>query len=325
MIAGCGEEVLCAADRQARLMLRGVRPAEAVLDTDTFNEMDDQFALVFALLSPELFHLRAVTAAPFFNELSSGPADGMEKSYQEICRILALTGAPQSLAYRGSVSYLPDRDTPVESPAARRIVELAREAKRAGRVLHILAIAALTNVASALLLAPEIAESCVIVWLGGNPPDWPDCGEFNLKQDIAAVQVVFDSGTPLIHIPCVHGAETLLTTLAELEEHCAPFGRIGAGLYEVAKRFMNRQGSRIIWDISTVGIFAAPEAYTSELRPILKLGDDGRWRREPGRPFCRFVCRINRDPVFRILFEKIAAAALADHQGRSGEKVHFPA
>lgn len=297
------------AERERRLMLRTGFPAEAVLDTDTFNEMDDQFALIFALLSPELLHLRAVTAAPFFNELSTGPGDGMEKSYQEICRLLELAKAPVALAHRGSTSYLPDRCTPVDSPAARRIVELALDAKRRGTVLHILAIATLTNVASALLLAPEIAGSCVIVWLGGNPPEWPDFREFNLKQDIPAAQVVFDSGAPLIHIPCVHGAETLITTLAELEEHCAPFGPIGAGLHDVALRFMNRQGSRIIWDISTVGIFAAPEAFTTELRPILKLDDDGRWRRDPGRPLCRYVCRIDRDPVFRALFAKIAAAA----------------
>lgn len=300
---------LPAAERERRLMLRTGFPAEAVLDTDTFNEMDDQFALIFALLSPELLHLRAVTAAPFFNELSTGPGDGMEKSYQEIRRLLELAEAPVSLAHRGSTSYLPDRCTPVDSPAARRIVELALEAKRRGTVLHILAIAALTNVASALLLAPEIAGSCVIVWLGGNPPEWPDYREFNFYQDIPAVQVVFDSGAPLIQIPCVHGAETLITTLAELEEHCAPFGPIGAGLYDVALRFMNRQGSRIIWDISTVGIFAAPEAFTTELLPTPVPGDDGRWRREPGRPLCRYVSRINRDPVFRALFGKIAAAA----------------
>lgn len=300
---------LTAEQRRERLLLRSAAPVEAVLDTDTFNEMDDQFALVFALLSPELLQLRAVTAAPFFNELSSGPADGMEKSYQEIRRILDLADAPESLAFRGSLSYLPDRNTPVDSPAARRIVELALDAKRRGKVLHILAIATLTNVASALLLAPEIAGNCVIVWLGGNPPDWPDFREFNLKQDIPAAQVVFDSGAPVVHIPCVHGAETLITTLAELEEHCAPFGRLGAGLYAVARRFMSREGSRIIWDISTVGIFAAPEAFTSELSPILKLGDDGRWRREPGRPLCRYVSRINRDPVFRALFGKLAAAA----------------
>ena len=58
----------------------------AVLDTDTYNEIDDQFALAYAVLA-EIIDLEAVYAAPFHNKRSSGPADGMEKSYQEIHRI----------------------------------------------------------------------------------------------------------------------------------------------------------------------------------------------------------------------------------------------
>jgi len=39
-----------------------------VLDTDTYNEVDDQFALAHLLLAPELVRLEAVYAAPFFND-----------------------------------------------------------------------------------------------------------------------------------------------------------------------------------------------------------------------------------------------------------------
>ena len=53
-----------------------------VLDTDTFNEIDDQFAVTMALLSPEKMDVLAITAAPFLNKKSVTPADGMEKSYQ---------------------------------------------------------------------------------------------------------------------------------------------------------------------------------------------------------------------------------------------------
>ncbi|HOT93523.1 MAG TPA: nucleoside hydrolase, partial [Anaerolineae bacterium] len=61
---------------------------QMVLDTDTYNEVDDQFAVVQALLSPEKLDVLALYAAPFFNDRSTGPADGMEKSYQEILRLL---------------------------------------------------------------------------------------------------------------------------------------------------------------------------------------------------------------------------------------------
>ena len=57
---------------------------DAVLDTDAYNEIDDQFALSYMLAYPERINLLAVTAAPFFNERSSSPEDGMLKSYEEI-------------------------------------------------------------------------------------------------------------------------------------------------------------------------------------------------------------------------------------------------
>ena len=59
------------------------RPLAIVLDTDTCNEIDDQFALVYALISPEL-HVEAVHAAPFLNNRSTSPEEGMEKSFEEI-------------------------------------------------------------------------------------------------------------------------------------------------------------------------------------------------------------------------------------------------
>ena len=43
-----------------------------VLDTDTYNEIDDQFALVYALLCPEKLNVEAVYAALFTNDRSTG-------------------------------------------------------------------------------------------------------------------------------------------------------------------------------------------------------------------------------------------------------------
>jgi len=67
------------------------RPIRMVFDTDTYNEIDDQFALVYALISPEL-DVQAVYAAPFKNKRSNGPREGMEKSHEEILRILRKLG-----------------------------------------------------------------------------------------------------------------------------------------------------------------------------------------------------------------------------------------
>ena len=88
---------------------RPTGPVDVVLDTDTYNEIDDQFAVSYLICSAEKLHLQAIYAAPFFNEKSTGPADGMEKSYQEILNILTLMGKDElkKRVYKGSADYLP--------------------------------------------------------------------------------------------------------------------------------------------------------------------------------------------------------------------------
>ena len=288
--------VLTEETMRARLEVPAGR-IDAILDTDTFNEVDDQFALAYALFSPEKINLRAVTAAPFFNDRSSGPGDGMEKSYEEIQRILKLAGRDSAdFAWRGSANYLPDRHTPVDSPAARRIVELAREAKAAGKVIYVLGIAALTNISSALLMAPEIIDSVVVIWLGGQPHHWPTHGEFNYAQDV-----------PLVQVPCASVAELLMVTIPELDVRCKVLGPLGEFLYERTSTYMKERNfdSKVIWDIATVAWFTVPETFASAVHPAPTVDDEGAYRQQPGRHLMRTVYHIGRDAVFTDLFNRL--------------------
>ena len=169
---------------------------DLVLDTDAYNEIDDQFAISYALKTKEKIRLLALYAAPFFNQRSSSPADGMERSYQEILTLQKLSGDAVPV-FRGSTAYLPDENTPVPSDAASHLVQLAKRYS-SEKPLYVAAIGAITNVASALLMAPEIADHMVIVWLGGHSLEWHDNAEFNIRQDVAAARVVFASGAPLV-------------------------------------------------------------------------------------------------------------------------------
>ena len=282
----------------------------AVLDTDTFNEIDDQFALTFALLAKDKLDLRAVTAAPFFNSHSTGPADGMEKSYREILNIFSLMDIPSDgMVFRGSTTYLPDAETPVESDAARRIIELAKEAAKDGEKLYVLAIAAITNVASAILLDPEIIKNIVVVWLGGHAFEWHGKNdEFNLYQDVPASQVIFDSKVPFVMFPCAMVTDHLLTTEPELRARCKNSGKIGEYLYTHTYEEMLAFGndSRVIWDIVTVAYFVCPEAIKSVIRPTAKLNDDGSYDlSDSSRHQMRYAYALNRDIIFRNLFEAI--------------------
>ena len=295
--------------RRARLEIPA-KKVRAVLDTDTYNEIDDQYALTYALLAKDKLDLRAVTAAPFFNDHSTGPADGMEKSYQEILKIFSLLGEESSgKVFRGSPCYLPAPETPVASDAAKRIIELAKEAEADGEPLYVLAIGAITNVASAILLAPEIIKSIVVVWLGGHAFEWHGRNdEFNLYQDVPAAQVIFDSGVPFVMFPCAMVTDHLLTTEPELKARCKDSGRIGDYLYNYTVEEMIRCGhdSRVIWDIVTVAYFACPEAIQSFIRPAAKLMDDAVYDlTDTGRHEMRYAYGLNRDIIFRDLFDRI--------------------
>ncbi len=42
-----------------------------MIDTDAFNEMDDQYAIAYLLRSSEKLNVKAIYAEPFFNEISA--------------------------------------------------------------------------------------------------------------------------------------------------------------------------------------------------------------------------------------------------------------
>ena len=50
---------------QERLAPPSGGPVRLLIDTDTANEIDDQYAVAWALLSPEKMTVEAVTAEPF--------------------------------------------------------------------------------------------------------------------------------------------------------------------------------------------------------------------------------------------------------------------
>ena len=195
-------------------------PIDVVLDTDTFNEVDDQFALSYLLKQGDRLRVKALYAAPFHNEKSAGPADGMEKSYREILTLLPLLGREdlKPLVYKGSPRYLPSEGEPVPSPAAEHLARLAA-GYTPERPLYVVAIGAITNVASALLLDPSIRDKVVIVWLGGHALTWPRNNEFNLAQDIAAARVVLGCGAAVALLPCMGVVSGFQISKADLETY----------------------------------------------------------------------------------------------------------
>lgn len=280
-----------------------------VLDTDTYNEVDDQFALVYALSSPERLNVEAVYAAPFTNERSTGPKDGMEKSYDEIIRLLGkMNISTEGFVYKGSGSYLKDMNIPVPSEAARDLVSRAKSYNE-DNPLYVVAIGAITNVASAILIDPEIVKNIVIVWLGGNPLYWKHTKEFNLYQDILSTRVVLDSGVPFVHVPCMGVTSHLLTTVPELEAHLLGKNAVCDALVELFKEYNTDHfgWAKEIWDISTIAYLINENWVPTDIVHSPVVTDQGTWSIDTGRHFIKTATFVNRNEVFKDMFRKLGS------------------
>ncbi|MBR4940781.1 MAG: nucleoside hydrolase [Clostridia bacterium] len=291
-------------------------PVDVILDTDAFNEIDDQFALSYMLANSNKLNVLGITAAPFFNNNSFSPADGMERSFYEIMKLLTLAGR-EDLAknvYMGAKNYLPSESLPAESDAADFIAAQAA-LHTPEKPLYVVAIGAITNVASALLKDPDIAEKCVIVWLGGHSHDWPfGCSEFNMVQDIAAARVVFASGAPLVQLPCAGIVDHFYVTKPELEYWLMgknPLSTYLAGnTIEAAESYASgRPWSRVIWDVTAVAWLLNGEGrfMSDRLVPAPIPEYDRRYAFDPQRHFMKYVWRIDRDALMADLFAKLGS------------------
>jgi inosine-uridine nucleoside N-ribohydrolase len=279
----------------------------AVIDTDTYNEIDDQFAVVYALLSPERIRVEALYAAPFGNERSSGPEEGMLQSYDELHRLLDRLPQHRSVpVHHGSRSWLPGPDRPVSSPAA---VDLIERAAKTDGPLYVVTIGAPTNVASALLMEPAIADRMVVVWLGGNPSYWYRAVDFNMEQDVHASHVLLDSGVPLVHVPCCNVTEHLRTTQPEIERYVRGAGPIGDYLADIyAGHFTDHFArSKVIWDVGAVAWLVNPMWVPTAVVHSPVLTTEGTWSHDPRRHLIREALWTNRDAIFGDLFGKLAA------------------
>jgi len=282
---------------------------DVVIDTDTYNEIDDQFAVVYALLSPERLNVQAIYAAPYLNSRSTSAEDGMIKSQEEILRLLdRLNVNPRGLVFEGSRAFLSEnKNHPVQSPAAADLIDRALNAKDK---LYVITLGAPTNVASAILLEPKIKDKIVVIWLGGKGHGWKTAYEFNLKQDLFASQVLFDSGVPLVQIPTNPVTSHLQTTLPEIEFYLKGQGAIGDYLVEIYKDYFKDHfgRSKVIWDISAVAYLLDVDWFTTEIVHSPILTSEMTYSVDLSRHFIKMTPALNRDKIFGDLFRKIQDA-----------------
>lgn len=213
--------------------------------------------------------------------------------------------------FRGSERFLENETTPVISPAAKDLAERA-EKYSPEHPLYVVAIGAITNVASAILLNPKVAENCVIVWLGGHAQHYHDTKEFNMYQDVAAARVVMQSGAPFVQLPCMGVVSAFYVTESELERWLKGKNKISDYLAEntIGAAHSSVRGkvwSRVIWDVTAVAWLLNDNNCFMQSRMIQTPVPtyDGLYAQNYQGVPMQYVYNINRDELMRDLFDKL--------------------
>ncbi len=194
-----------------------------IISTDAKNEADDQFAIVHALLSPRL-DVRGIVAAHFGEEKSP---HSMMDSYHEVETLFRFLQSEPRVLKKGAEHTLTEQE-PIHSEGADLIIsEALKESYE--QPLYIVCLGPLTDVASALLICPEIVGRATVVWIGGGR--YPKGGvEYNLKNDVIAANVVMASGIDVWQVP-EDVYQQMLVSIAELCVRVKPLGKLGEYLF----------------------------------------------------------------------------------------------
>lgn len=192
------------------------KKVNVILDTDTYNECDDQFALSYLIKSKDLFNIEAITVAPYSHTKRNVKVkDGQELSYNEILKICNwLNFKTNNKVFKGSMDYI-QNGYDETNDAVNKIIEIALKNNKT----YILGIGAITNIALAIKKEPKIVNKIEIIWLGGNELGYKDNLEYNFRQDVEAVKIVFESEVKLTILPCKNIVSELRIDINTLKKY----------------------------------------------------------------------------------------------------------
>jgi purine nucleosidase len=297
-----------------------------VADNDYSGDPDGLVQLAHHALSPSV-DLRLVIGSHLRPGDPFDPTDRTADNAAALAReVLDLAGRSDVPVLAGSNTALADPTTPIRSPAAEALVA---EAMRddVDTPLYVCAGAGLTEVASAWLLEPRIAERMTLVWIGG--PEHPDLAapppdampiEYNLLIDVPAASVVF--GQSLIAIWQVprNAYRQTLASFAELELRMAGRGALGARLFAAlagVQAMAGRHGvdlgeTYILGDSPLVLLTALQSAFEPDpsssrgtTRETPGITDDGQYTPVPDARPMRVYTHLDTRLMMEDLFAKL--------------------
>lgn len=273
---------------------------KVIIYTDAANELDDQFAIAYAVGAKKIDVLSI--NATHFSHNGSDLKEGMEKSYEEIKRVLKSCGKERTVpVFKGSYTSMDvTGGVPIESPAVENIINTALFSDD---IVYILGIGAATNIASAIALCPEIKDKIVVIWLGCNDINQRDIEEYNLVQDFMAGKFLLDSKVPLILCPALFVTSVLKADISEFKMRL--FGKNGVKklLWELINLHWNLAGKpkkyeRTIWDIAAVSLLSVPSCATFKVISSPLILRNRTFSFDESRHLIIYLEKLDRDSIY---------------------------
>lgn len=278
-----------------------IKKMNVILDTDTSNECDDQFAIAYLLNSQDKFNVEAITIAPYQHSNNLSKDKGQEESYQEALKICKYFNS-DNIVFKGSTDYLQNGYNKTNE-AVKRIIDISLKNDKT----YIMAIGAITNVALAIIKEPKIIEKIEIIWLGGQNILNKINDDFNFRQDVKAVKTIFKSKVKLIILPCKGVTSNLITSIYELEHNingknelcdylCKKF--VNDGKHEIKTR-------RPLWDISVIAYLINKDWFETIKLNCPNIKDNNSYELNTNNHLITMVTYLNSNEIYNDLFMKL--------------------
>jgi purine nucleosidase len=309
-------------------------PRKIIIDTDP--GIDDAVAILLALAAPEELEVLGIVAVA-----GNLPLVQTERNARRVCELAGRADIPvyagcgrpilRPLATAEHIHgetardrlLLPEPTMPLQAQhGVDFLVETLRAAE--ARTITLCALGPLTNIAMALVKAPEVAgKISELVIMGGAAFELGNvtpAAEFNIHVDPQAAAIVFDSGIPITMMP-LDVTHQLLTTPPRLDALRALGNRCGGAVAALLASFERRRrakfGSRAtaLHDPSIIAYLLSPTFFQGrevnvaiETQSPLTMGMTvvDWWGITGRKPNARVMNAVDVDGFYDLLMRKLA-------------------
>jgi inosine-uridine nucleoside N-ribohydrolase len=279
------------------------KPRALVITTDCGADMDDQWAIAHASLAPELKLLAVIgNFAPEPHNLVSGQTTDCAR------RVLKVVGRARGIRlYRGADRALPNGAVPARNEGVGAILRLARNHSRQNRLI-VLGMGPVTDIASALLIEPRLADRIEVVALAFDR--YPEGGDgWNVRNDIRAWRILLDSRTPITVASGTVALRYLALTRSEAKSMMRALGSPGKYLATLHAAWLEKYGAVFaleiggkdrwpIWDEALIAVLLGFSQAEKRPRPLLNSDASFSFPNRAGNAPFNWVIAIDRTRLY---------------------------